>query len=441
MFSKDLLRGTAALLIAAAMILTAYAFAGVAAAGLPPSIVSLLTEEDKRLVFGGCGYDPYGALRPYIQGGNVIPVMRGNELADGIDPALACRLSKFLEAANRICPTRIVSGYRSFEHQRNLCGPSGKTGCSAPGRSCHQYGLAVDLSSDCNGRLRQLAPQYQLHFPYQGVHVQCIEHRTAGRSSCTGPCVGGLPISTDAVRPSSSSPISSLLERVRESLGLEGAPRQGEQNCTLPDGLVVPCSAIQNPGAQSNVQTFASSPTPTQQLPSAQQPGQYLQPAQQPQSPASDASPAPIPISRSLSFGAEQTSATQSAEGEPLSVLDRLRLYAGLQTPTSTATSVPVVVVVRREDAAVLQSTSVTFATTSLLTENFYAFTPPVNQGTFVSPDLSGGFSSTFSQGASSYWNVLENMRQILLRVLDYLRPFGRPLEADHMDSYSDWSE
>ena len=88
-----------------------------------------------------------------------------------------------------------------------------------------------------------------------------------------------------------------------------------------------------------------------------------------------------------------------------------------------------------------LQSTSVTFATTSLLTENFYAFTPPVNQGTFVSPDLSGGFSSTFSQGASSYWNVLENMRQILLRVLDYLRPFGRPLEADHMDSYSDWSE
>ena len=44
--------------------------------------------------------------------------------------------------------------------------------------------------------LRRMAPQYQLHFPYWGPHIQCIEHRQASCNPSTPPCQGGGPVAS-----------------------------------------------------------------------------------------------------------------------------------------------------------------------------------------------------------------------------------------------------
>lgn len=186
----------------------------------------------KSIFYGGCDTDPYEALKPYISGAQIVPKQGASgQLVDGIDPALACRLSKFLPDAQKVCSVKIISGYRSPEQQQAMCG-SGRTGCAAAGRSCHQYGLAIDLSSDCNGKLRDLSKKYELHFPYSGNHVQCAEHRFANRLSCRGPCKGGVAITRtweNAGNGSSETPSSSAADKVREALGLKNAEQQQQE--------------------------------------------------------------------------------------------------------------------------------------------------------------------------------------------------------------------
>lgn len=101
----------------------------------------------------------------------------------GIDPELACRVQRLLQARSDIS---IISGYRSSAYQRSLCG-SGRKGCAPPGTSCHQYGLAVDINKG-DQALRQYIKQFGLHFPYSGNHIQCQEHVRGSCSPSTPPC-------------------------------------------------------------------------------------------------------------------------------------------------------------------------------------------------------------------------------------------------------------
>lgn len=149
-----------------------------------------------------------------------------------INPTLACRLAKYLEAVKGMgCNPKISSGYRSVSAQKractNVCGdPNGCTkaqghdgGCAPPGSSCHQYGAAVDVSGASKGKGCEradgaFAAQYGLIFGYSGDpsipadnrgsgknHFQCIENRTSGASSCAPPnkICGGL--AADALPP------------------------------------------------------------------------------------------------------------------------------------------------------------------------------------------------------------------------------------------------
>jgi len=128
-------------------------------------------------------------IQPQLSGG-------GDGAQGGIDPELACRLQRFLQAYPHI---RVISGHRSSSYQRALCrrkcGADSCPGrCAPPGRSCHQYGLAVDVT-DNSAAMREAAKRFKLHYPYSKAHIQCIEHKTAGRSTCTGPCAkGGIQI-------------------------------------------------------------------------------------------------------------------------------------------------------------------------------------------------------------------------------------------------------
>ena len=131
----------------------------------------------------------YAFLRTRANGNvKLVPSTTGGSgtARGGIDPELACRLQKLLQARSDI---KIISGYRSAAYQRSLCG-GGRKGCAPPGKSCHQYGLAVDVNKG-DKSLRQYVKQFGLHFPYSGNHIQCQEHVRAGCSPSTPPCAKG----------------------------------------------------------------------------------------------------------------------------------------------------------------------------------------------------------------------------------------------------------
>lgn len=155
----------------------------------------MATQSDMALLNGGCGSDPYQALARYgcTRQNECVPA--GANGQGGINSGLACRLSKLFDAAAKAgCTPKIVSAYRSAAKQQAMCG-SGGTGCLGAGKSCHQYGLAIDVGS-CEGWLRQNAKNFELHFPYYGPHIQCIEHRVANCNPSTPPCKGGGPVAS-----------------------------------------------------------------------------------------------------------------------------------------------------------------------------------------------------------------------------------------------------
>ncbi len=143
---------------------------------------------------------------------NVVITPRGTN-SPGINANFACRLAEYIKAVRALgCRPKFHSAYRSYAKQLSMCGPRGRTGCAAPGRSCHQYGAAVDITGASNGQGCSraggaLAAKYGLIFGYSGRgnvpadnrrkgrnHFQCIENRTSGASSCAkNSCGPGTP--------------------------------------------------------------------------------------------------------------------------------------------------------------------------------------------------------------------------------------------------------
>jgi len=124
---------------------------------------------------------------------NVRPVSTkgGQEYSMGLDPELACRIAKLMQDNPGV---KIISGYRTLAHQQALV-RQGKTKAK-PGSSCHNYGLAADLQFPgwSRSKIQRILSKYKLHLAYHSnAHVQCVEHRVAGRNSANGcrtPCYG-----------------------------------------------------------------------------------------------------------------------------------------------------------------------------------------------------------------------------------------------------------
>lgn len=104
-------------------------------------------DKDKPLLYGSCPESPY----PYLQTKN--KTGRPDTIS-GLNSDFACRLYKFMKAADGAgMNITIGSGYRSVQHQTQLYNAyvaGGKRGApvAAPGRSKHNFGLAVDLRYD-----------------------------------------------------------------------------------------------------------------------------------------------------------------------------------------------------------------------------------------------------------------------------------------------------
>ncbi|MEY4747647.1 MAG: D-alanyl-D-alanine carboxypeptidase [Candidatus Parcubacteria bacterium] len=227
----------------------------------------MIQKGDTNILFGGCETNPYPILERVKGSGSVqiTPSGTAGSLRNGINPGLACRLSKLIQAfAAKGCQIRITSAYRSAQQQQDMCG-AGRSGCAPAGRSCHQYGLAVDISSNCTAQLRSYlgtrnssapgAQQFKLHFPYYGDHIQCIENAVAACSPSTKPCDGSTPINPDlsTVPSPGALPTSGLADQIRQALGMQQPPSQ-----PLPQTSSAPISQQPLSNEQTPISSYIS---------------------------------------------------------------------------------------------------------------------------------------------------------------------------------------
>jgi hypothetical protein len=372
--------------------------------GLPEGTIQM--EADKR-VMNPEVCEAYAFLISRYNPGPRSSVGLANPRVEGItklNPDFAVALAKLLRDAPAM---GINSAYRT---------PAGQ-GSKNP-QSNHIYGCAADLgysqggcnSAHCQWVLRN-APSYGIHirmkYSPEWNHVEPIA-KDACRNN--GPGVGA---------PVANAPSSGLADSIRQSAGLGGS----QQNCTLPDGLVVPCSAIANQSAPVGSPGPTGATVPRQTLPASQQPFQYL--------------PSPTPVSNIVLPGPSQTATSSTGT---LSVFERISQFAEpVKVEGPRATSVPFTLYVSSRDAATIQS------------ENSYTVTPieenipgqtmpaPARQDTFTSSELGGDLS--YQPQPTAYQVALADMKVVVLTMLEYLKPFGRPAYQEEGYEHDDWSE
>ena len=395
-----------------------------------------IEEASKR--YGGCDSNPFPYLETHHGGDRsnsfVTPTEDGKR---GIDTALACRLKKLLEFADsKGCRLTITSAMRPTQK----CNPTGGA-CASQGNSCHQYGRAVDLggSSQCLawltsviGRQNPRSP-FKLHVAYlenaNYRHIQCTEHLVANASAaggCRSACTGGISIDPEDlsnIRGPGSTPSSGIADRFRNMLNPQSAGGQAQQGgqseqqlCSLPSGGTVPCSAIANSGANTQG-------SQQQALPSTQQPLQNLQ--------------EPTPISNILSSSKDTKANTTQTNKSTSSknAIDQILLLADFGSGTKTegnATKDPPILIVGDENAIRLE-TPTRNTNDSLTIENDLDQNAPKAQQTFTSEDLQ---QSQPSEELSTVQKILATAKQLLMRILAYLKPFGRPTSVSEGAEY-----
>jgi hypothetical protein len=411
--------------------LTAAESAALRAMGINPDNASLV-----RQLSGGCDSNPYQQLEQYKSGNvQITPqagAQGGSATQGGINSVLACRLLKFFQYAqqNRGCQFRIISAYRSAQHQQSICG-AGRPGCAPPGTSCHQYGLAVDISASaqCMSWARQFlgqrsatpgAQQFKLHFPYSGPHLQCSENAVAACNASTRGCDGSgntvspgppgtQPPPGTGQRPPTSGPLGGL-----GSMFQPPPPQQCPPGTMMMNGSCMPQQQAMTNNPYNYLQpqsTETSSPLLTSSSTNLNTNTNYnsnfdtgylnsassLLNESSTGSTDSGTTTSIADLLNSLAYGTPSTSATQTASGTPTvlnsSLTNEVTLSGQQYHNAPTATSTYVLNPVPHQ----------TFVSQDL------SRTPPVNQYTST--------ASTFS--------ILENLRKILLTVMQLLQPFG----------------
>lgn len=389
-------------------------------------------------IYGGCEYNPYDVLETrYKSGSNVqiTPRTDGNGTpTGGIDSALACRLTKFLDAAQqRGCNPRVTSAYRSAQQQQNMCG-AGRSGCAPAGKSCHQYGLAIDVSSSCIGWMRMAAPQFALVFPYYGDHIQCAEHPRAACSGMTQPCNGGVRINPDLstlphpsqvpdtyfAPPAPVAPTSGLSNQFRQALGMPqqpAVPASSQPTNTPADTLPQPkqsnfCLPEYKCSGNTLLYQNAFCATQVSQVCSAGCINGACRAA------TSTATSTGGTTGTNTSDNATATSA--------IDILDQLAGYTATSTEIATATPLQLILGLSDTRSTGVIQQGQQGRTVSLLATGSMQTSQIIGaQQTFTSGDLSGSPRpyATAPERTSTF-AILENMKQVLLRALEYLRPF-----------------
>ncbi|QQG38182.1 MAG: M15 family metallopeptidase [Candidatus Kaiserbacteria bacterium] len=409
----------------------------------------ILNAEDLKKVTGGCESNPYPLLRSRYTPGPKSAV----EGADGINKLngdFGCRLAKLLAAYPSVC---INSAYRSNATQAVLwqralakygSAEIARKWVAPPGGSNHNKGLAADL---CNmpddGIPQQAAARVGLTFRL-GNEPWHIEPSGA---------VAGEIASGGAAPGLSLSPSSGISGALRE--GLLGKGDQSQQMCTLPDGLRVPCNAIQNSGSappgggggggapSGGAAPVGSAPPPASAVNSTAYQQGVCAPAfrclgsdryyrtstcvdQLYQScpngcTGTECNPSPTSdlLAEALKNAPKGTSSTSTTK---VSAIDQINSIAGPNANQQQPEIAPPIIVVSAEDAARLQASQQQQVSQGGTNAGTLV---PTSQETFISDDFRGNAGTGTTEPQSNLLKVLNDLKGTVLGILNYLKPFS----------------
>jgi hypothetical protein len=376
---------------------------------------------------GGCSFNPYPVIEQYKASGGVIltPQAGGgsSQLQDGINPVLACRLAQFLQYAQQSqgCRFTISSGYRSAQTQANtcnsICGKSscqvsgGDRGdCGTPGNSCHQYGLAIDMtgSGTCMNWAHSFlgvkntstagAQQFKIFFPISSdlVHIQCTEDTVGACSPSTKPCDGSASITPNLnySAPPSSNPTTGITSAIQKLF----APQQQAA-----------------PAAQP---APAQAPTVTAAQPITAQPAVSATPV--------------VTTGSSVLTAQTQPSLTSTAVAtSALDLLESLANPVSATTSSAVGTSAALYLNAGAQDIGEIQT--VVPAGTGTSSYGGTDIADAVTQQTFTSGDLANSPNSYEPQSGSTFSQILNALSAFLTGLLHYLQPFGGNVPSQNL--------
>lgn len=420
---------------------------------IPGVAAGTCTDDNKDVsqntLYGGCDSNPYPFLEQRHSGDRsnsfITPLAgAGGTLKQGLNPALACRLKKFIEfAESRGCRLSVNSAMRPVQK----CNPGGGA-CAPQGASCHQYGLAVDIGGnpqclawvlDVLGRKNANSP-FGLHSAYSEHpgyrHLQCVENLQASCSPQTRGCDGKVNINPDL--SGIPGPQPTLSDGIRRALGMQ--PQMPPQP-QLPAQPQISSQSPQQtpPPLGSNSTTSLPEGTCAPKFYCANSTYYYrtstcIDQAYQQCPNGCDSTGSTCSLSSSIlgNLRSSPTSTTSGGSGATSSTTkSAFDLIEAYMNPVSsiieigTATSIAL-----NQDIRDIAMTTAgqqgqnrqpaTVGTSSALAPQY------VGQQTFTSNDLSFSPMQGVNLGTNTFaYQTLETLKRILLYVLDVVRPFG----------------
>ena len=345
-----------------------------------------------------------------------------------LDAKFAVCADKFMQQLRQASPGACVrDGYRSAQTQANacrrICGQLSCPGkCAPPGYSYHQKGLAIDVSGISNlSQSWQIAASNGIVNP-AGLHRSDPNHFQTLNSNCAGAPVptndqGDYYNDTNRFFPSPPSfPGDSLLRGLLQPPPPPPPPIQPTSPAatqpTLSTGTSAPPLGVVNTTAQSpgacapqfycigNINYYRASTCVDQVY----------------QTCANGCSGTTCIGSTTPSISNTNTNVNTNGT----STYDLIGAYANPFSSVDIATITPITLNPNTSNPDVLQPPTPQGTTPP---GSVGAVQPASPQGTFVSNDLAN--SPTYGGPQSAFNTTLNNIRNTLLNILNYLRPFG----------------
>lgn len=351
-------------------------------------------------------------LTSVLKGGSCGPY---RTTADGLDSKFAICAARFVKDLRARDPSfYVASMYRSTPHQAYLCG--GGCGivngpCAAAGSSRHQQGLAIDVS---NGQrivpdwVHQMGLAYGVVFSVNGDsgHFQ-----PRPGSNCADPNFRPPNIQDLVARPPFDQALRRLLQPASAPPPIQStspAPTQPILAASPPIGVVN--TTVLPPG--TCIPQFYCSGS-TYYYRSSACVDQMYQTCQYGCADSTTCAANP----RSASSTNQNTNTNTNSTGT--STYDLIGGYV-TSSATEIATATPITLNPNTSRATVLQPPppSVAYGPGGAI-----GVSPSPSQETFTSSDLSN--SLPYGQPQSAYSATLNRMKNIVLNLLSYLRPFG----------------
>ncbi len=320
-----------------------------------------------------------------------------------VDPAFAVCAARFLQAFQQQYNTKpvITRAWNSLACEAKLC--AGNSGCggfmnSPAPMSNHVRGRAMDVTAG-NQQENMIAfangnPKFGVCFPlssWDKVHL--VLAGIPGSERCKGP---NTPCDGVHFDPSYEPNI--------------GPPGQGGSN---------PQSAMPSAGMAQALRNYLN-PTPAApaSVPatSANVCTSYYSVSVPSSDPCAYYSPgtASSSVSGAINTNANTNSSTSTA------IIDLIGAIANPTSTSATASGTPTVLNGSLQNGVALNGNQQNIGNAT----SVYALTPK-GQQTFTSQDLNQVPVQAFNSNTTFAWQILESLKQVLLKALEYLKPFG----------------